>query len=204
VILEVETNTRKINKRLDTSLAKLLWVTDTRALKDERRAQSTTGDDDLLTSLDDSGHLLLGVKRLGWDTLDANGAVALKNDLVNLVVGKKVQVLVNGARAVDVPVSGVRSSSSVAIDPLEPMLGTMAGGQVLEIIGGRDTLRFGGTKEVLLDWVGVVTKRNLDGSFESVNVAVVAGTLVGFVLLHQGDELLRGPSLSLEVIVIGS
>lgn len=53
MILEVETNTRKINKRLDASLAKLLWVTDTRALKDERRAQSTTGDDDLLASPDD-------------------------------------------------------------------------------------------------------------------------------------------------------
>jgi hypothetical protein len=204
VILEVETNTRKINKRLDTSLAKLLWVTDTRALKNERRAQSTTRDDDLLASLDDSGHLLVGVKRLGWDTLDGNGAVALKNDLLNLVAGKKVQVLVNSARAVDITVSRIRPSSSVAIDPLEPVLSTMASGQILKIVGGRDTLRFGGTKEVLLDWVGVVTKRNLDGSLESMDVAVVAGTLVSFVLLHQGDELLGCPSLGLKVIVVGS
>jgi hypothetical protein len=204
MILEVETNTRKIDKRLDTGLAKLLWVTDTRALEDERRTQSTTGDDDLLASPDGPRHLLVGVERLGRNTLDGNSAVTLENDLVNLVAGEKVQVLVNSASAVNVAVSRVGSSSSIAVDPLEPVLGTMAGGQVLKIVGGWDTLRFGGAKEVLLDWVGVVTERDLDGSLESVDVAVVARTLVGLVLLHQGDELLGGPSLGLEVIVVGS
>lgn len=144
------------------------------------------------------------MKRLGRDNLDTDGAITLQNDLVNLVAGEKMQVLVNSAGAVDVAVSRVRSSSSVAVDPLEPVLGTMAGGQVLEIVGGRDALRFGGTEEVLLDRVGVVTERNLDGSLKSVNVAVVARTLVGLMLLHQGDELLGGPTLGLEVVVVGS
>ena len=61
-----------------------------------------------------------------------------------------------------------------------------------------------GTEEVLLDRIRVVTKGNLDGSLESVNVAVVAGALVSLVLLHQGNELLSGPSLGLEVVVVGS
>jgi hypothetical protein len=54
VVLEVKTNTGKIDEGLDTGLAKLLWVTDTRALENERRTQSTTRDDDLLAGLDDS------------------------------------------------------------------------------------------------------------------------------------------------------
>ena len=55
MVLEVETNTRQVNKRLDASLAELLWVTDTRALKDEWRAECSAGYDDLLAGLDDPG-----------------------------------------------------------------------------------------------------------------------------------------------------
>jgi hypothetical protein len=36
VVLEVKTNTRKIDEWLDAGLAELLRVADTRALKDER------------------------------------------------------------------------------------------------------------------------------------------------------------------------
>ena len=134
MILEVETNTRKIDKRLDTGLAELLWVTDTRALKDERRTQSTTGNDDLLASPDGPGHLLIGVERLCRNTLDGNSAVTLEDDLLNLIAGEKVQVLMNSAGAVNVAVSGVRSSSSVAVDPLEPVLGTVAGDDTVLVI----------------------------------------------------------------------
>jgi hypothetical protein len=35
MILEVETNTWQVYKRLDASLAELLWITDTRALENE-------------------------------------------------------------------------------------------------------------------------------------------------------------------------
>jgi hypothetical protein len=50
--LEVQTNTGKVDQRLDASLAELLWITDTRALEDEWRAESATGDDDLLAGLE--------------------------------------------------------------------------------------------------------------------------------------------------------
>ena len=48
VILEVETHTGKVNQGLYASLSQLLWVTNTRALKDERRAQGATRNNDLL------------------------------------------------------------------------------------------------------------------------------------------------------------
>ena len=41
VVLKVETNTREINEWLDASLAELFWVTDTRALEDKWRGEST-------------------------------------------------------------------------------------------------------------------------------------------------------------------
>lgn len=106
------------------------------------------------------------------------------------------------ARAVDVSMSRIRSSTSVPVNPLEPMLSSVAGDQVLKVIGGRDTLSLDSAKEVLLDGVCVVSERHLDGSLESVDVAVVAGSLVGLVLLHKRDELLGGPALGLEVIVV--
>jgi hypothetical protein len=81
MILEVQTNTREVDERLDTGLAKLLWVTDTRALKDEWRGKSTARDDDLLAGLDDAGHLLRGVERLARNDLDTNSTVTLENDL---------------------------------------------------------------------------------------------------------------------------
>jgi hypothetical protein len=124
--------------------------------------------------------------------------------LVDLVAGQQVQVLVHGPSAVDVSVCRVGSSTSVPVDPLEPMLGTMTSNEILKVVGGRDALSLGSTKEVLLDRIGVVAKRHLDGSLETMNVTIVAGSLVGFVLLHEGDELFGGPALGLEVIVVGS
>lgn len=114
VVLEVETDTRKIDKRLDASLAELLGVTDTRALQDEWRAQGTARDDDLLAGLVDLG-LLVGRQRLGRDDLDTGGPAVLNDDLLTLAVDNKVQVLVLGAGAVDVPVGRVGAASGVAI-----------------------------------------------------------------------------------------
>jgi hypothetical protein len=47
VVLEVETNTRKVDEWLDASLAELVRVTDTRSLEDKRRRQRATRDDNL-------------------------------------------------------------------------------------------------------------------------------------------------------------
>jgi hypothetical protein len=54
VILEVQTDTGEVYKRLDSGLAELLWVTNTRALEDQWRAESTTRDDNLLAGSDDT------------------------------------------------------------------------------------------------------------------------------------------------------
>jgi hypothetical protein len=53
VILEVETNTGKVNKWLYAGLAELLGVTDTGSLKDKRRGESAARYDDLLACPDD-------------------------------------------------------------------------------------------------------------------------------------------------------
>jgi hypothetical protein len=220
VVLEVETHTRQVDKRLDARLAELLWVTDTRALKDEWRTERSARYDDLLACLDDTrGNVAVG-QVLGWHDFDADGAIAFEdhlsnvsadyiqaeersNHLLDLVAGQQVQILVHSACAVDVGVRRVGSATGVSVDPLEPVLSTMTGDQVLEIVGGRDALGFDGAEEVFLDGVAVVAKRHLDGTFEAVEVAVVAGTLVGLVLLHQRNEFFGGPALGLEVIVVG-
>lgn len=82
------------------------------------------------------------------------------------------------------------------------MLCTMTCDQVLQVIRFWDTLRLGSPQEVLGDGVTVVAERDLNRPFETVNVWIVAGTLVRLVLLHQGDEFISGPTLGLEVIVV--
>jgi hypothetical protein len=41
----------------------------------------------------------------------------------------------------------------VTVDPLEPLLGPVAGGEILKIIDGGNALRLGGPEEVILDRV---------------------------------------------------
>lgn len=81
VILEVETNTWQIHKRLDASLAEFLWVTDTRALKNQWRTQSSARYDNLLACFDDPRWHLAARKVLGWDNLHTNSPIAFKDDL---------------------------------------------------------------------------------------------------------------------------
>lgn len=52
------------------------------------------------------------------------------------------------------------------------------------------------------DWVGIVAERYLDGSFEAMNVSVVAGALISFMLPHQRNQFLGGPALGLKVVVV--
>jgi hypothetical protein len=65
---------------------------------------------------------------------------------------------VDSASAVDVTVCRVRASSSVTIDPFQPMLSSVGRREILEIIGSWDALRFRSSQEVVLDWVCVVAK----------------------------------------------
>lgn len=72
------------NEWLDANLSELLWVTDTGSLKDERRAQSTAGNNDLLASFDDARWQLTSTEWLSGDKLYTNSSVALKDDLTEL------------------------------------------------------------------------------------------------------------------------
>ena len=83
------------------------------------------------------------MKGLSWHGLNADRLSTFEDDLVDFGVYGQVQVLVNCTSAVNVPVCGVTSASGVAIDPFQPMLSTVAGDQILEIVCGRDALRLG-------------------------------------------------------------
>lgn len=74
--------------------------------------------------------------------------------------------------------------------------------QILEIIRGWDALGVGGAEEVLRNRIGVVTKRDLDGALESMDIRVVTGTLVRLVLLHERKQFLSLPALGLEIVVV--
>ena len=69
----------------------------------------------------------------------------------------------------------------------------MAGGEILQIVGDGNALGLGSAEEVLHHGVRVVSKRNLDGAFEAMELAVVARSLVGFVLLPEA--LVTGPGM---------
>jgi hypothetical protein len=117
VVLEVQTDTGKVDKGLDACLAELLRVADTRALQNEWGGQGAARDNDLLAGLVDLG-LLVGRERLGRDDLDACGTAVLDDDLLALAVDNEVQVLVLGAGAVNVSVGRVGTTAGVTVDPV--------------------------------------------------------------------------------------
>ena len=80
----------------------------------------------------------------------------------------------------------------------------MPGDQILQIIGDWDVLGFHRTEEVLHDWVGVVSKADLDRAFKSMDVTVLGCPLVGLMLLHEWDKSLGVPSLHFEIVIIRS
>lgn len=99
--------------------------------------------------------------------LDGHSPAILDDDLVHLGVARKVEVGVLGPRGVNVRVRTVTTSARlqslvkttswltartthISVDPLEPVLGAVAGGQVLKVIDGRDALRLCSPEEVLL------------------------------------------------------
>ena len=201
MILEVEAHTGKVYLRLHACRTELLGVTDTRALENQRRRECTTADHDLLSCAEDSALLLVRVERLGRNSLDTDSTAILHNDLVNLCVTGEVQVAVLGTSGMDISVSRVTSTASVSVDPLKPMLCTMAGAKIFKVVDEGDALRVCGAEEVVLDGVAVVAERDLDGTLEAVNFGVNGVALVGLVLSHKRKKLLSGPTLGLEVIV---
>jgi hypothetical protein len=102
--------------------------------------------------------LLVGVKGFGRYGLDTDCLSTLDDDFVDFGVDSQVQVLVNSTSAVNISMGRVASTSCVTVDPLQPMLSTVTGDQVLEIVRGRDTLRLRSAQEVFLDRVCVVAE----------------------------------------------
>lgn len=84
------------------------------------------------------------------------------------------------------------------------MLSTVSRDQILEIICRWNALRLGGSEEVPSNRICVIAEGDLDWTLEAMQVTVVASSLVCLVLSHQWDELVCGPSLGLEVIVVRS
>lgn len=98
--------------------------------------------------------------------------------------------------------SRIRTTASVPIDPLEPMLGTVTGSQILQIVRGGNALGFSGTKKVPRNWIGVVAKGDFNRTFEAMYVTIVAGTLVGLMLFHEWNEFFGLPPLGLEIVIV--
>ena len=98
----------------------------------------------------------------------------------------------------------IRSTTSISVDPLEPVLGTVTSHKILQIVGDWEALGLSSSEEILHNRIGVVAEGDLDGAFKTVDVPVVASTLVGLVLSHERDQLLGGPTLALEIVVVAS
>lgn len=54
-----------------------------------------------------------------------------------------------------------------------------------------------------MDHIRIVAEGDLDGTLETMGVTVVARSLIGLMLLHQGDKFFGTPSWSSEIIVVG-
>lgn len=201
MILEVEPDSWQINYGLNARSTKLLGVTDTRSLQDQRRRERTAANDNLLTSAEGPRLELIRVQRLGRYSLDCDGSAVLHDDLVDLGVAHEIQVVVLGARGVYVSVRRVTSTACVSVDPFEPVLCAVAGTEVLEVIDKGDALGLGGAEEVILDRIGVVTEGNFNGSLVTVDIWIYRVALVSLVLPHERKELISSPSLGLEVVV---
>ena len=69
MVLEVETNARKLDLALDASLLQLLGITDTGALKNKWGTEGSARDDDCLAGFDDPLLRLLGIDSFSIITL---------------------------------------------------------------------------------------------------------------------------------------
>ena len=98
--------------------------------------------------------------------------------------------------------SRIRTTASVPVDPLEPMLSTVTGSQILQIVRGANALGLSGTKKVPRNGIRVVAKGDFNRTFEAMDVTIVAGTLVGLMLFHEWDEFFGLPPLCVEVVIV--
>lgn len=158
VILEVETNTWEIDDRLDTYLPQLGWIANARSLKDEWRAECAASNNDLLSGFEYATLVGLTMDLLGRHSSNSDSNTVLDDDLIDLGVALDVQVLMFGASGMNISRCSIRPAASVSIDPLKPLLGTVASDKVLEIIRDWEALRFCRSQEILHDGVLIVSE----------------------------------------------
>jgi hypothetical protein len=72
-----------------------------------------------------------------------------------------MQIGVMSTSTVNISMSRIRSTSSIAVDPFFPVAGSVSGFQVLEVVGYGDALGFDSTQEVLHHGVRVISKADL-------------------------------------------
>jgi hypothetical protein len=178
VVLEVLPHAGEVNKWFDTSSAKCFGVTymkisqkvnfgseasqasltNSRTLEDQRRTQSSTTDNNLLPSPINLSLILTRSQRLGRNSLDPHSTTTLHNNLLNLSITNQMQIGMMSTSTVDISMSRIRATSSIAVDPFLPVAGSVSGFQVLEVVGYGDSLGFDGAEEVLHYRVCVVAK----------------------------------------------
>lgn len=66
--------------------------------------------------------------------------------------------------------------------------------KVLQVVCDGRALRLGRSQEVLHDWRRIISEGDLNWTVKPVRIPVVACSLIGFVLLHAGKQLLGGPA----------
>lgn len=103
----------------------------------------------------------------------------------------------------NVRMSRVTPTTSISVDPLQPVLRTVTGDQILKVVRDWNILGLCSTQKILGDGIGIVAKRDLDWAFKSMNISIIASALICFMLLHEWKKLLGGPTLGLKVIIVG-
>lgn len=93
VVLEVKTNAGQVNLAFHAGFLEFLGISNAGALEHKWRAESTTGDYDLLAGFDDFLIQLVRIKRLHGYGADCGGTTILKNDFVDLGVTHKVEIV---------------------------------------------------------------------------------------------------------------
>lgn len=111
MVLEVETNTGQVDKRLNAGSAKLGRVANARSLQNKRGAECSAADNDLLAGTKDLPWRVGTVEGLGWNSNDSNGPAVLYDNLFDLGIALQMKILVLAPGAVNVAVRRITSTA---------------------------------------------------------------------------------------------
>lgn len=95
MVLEVETDPRKIDYRFNTDIFQFLRITDSGSLKNKWGAECTARDHNLRSGTNNLRLLLLRMEWFHWEALNSNCSAVFDNDFVNLSIAHEVKILVS-------------------------------------------------------------------------------------------------------------